>query len=171
MGRSRFIAILGFGLGCTRLASTRMTPLSVTRAPDLVASIADCRSRDLPPPITRDSTVQPRSGFLIVRISSTADPTWKGETSVWLVGPLEAQTKSARVSAPFARAEITGVGAGRYVARFSAIAHYARVDTVVVLEGGAAINVPMVATPSHACGFDGYKVVHPASDQNQPNER
>lgn len=168
----RYLGLLvSLVLGCTRVPAAHMAPLGDASPPDLVASIAQCHSRDPVPPITSDSGDSRRPHTLSVRLASTLDPAWRGQSSVWLVGPLEHHASSAQIVAPLARGTLTGVHPGRYAVRFRAIGHFSRVDTLIVEPTGMAITVPMVAAPAHSCGFDGYQIRVQPPTLRQPNER
>jgi hypothetical protein len=100
---------------------------------------------------------------LRVDLRSDHLPDWRGDGSVRLIGPLGGATRDRAISARGGTIVFPRVPAGRYVMRSIAIAHHARVDTLVVGEAGLTVVAPLKLLPSHSCGLPGDIIVKPST--------
>jgi hypothetical protein len=149
------VSVCSIVLGCAsgRVASTTL--------PDLRAMSGGCAE-----PTPRFALVQRDSGgmspgTLRVDVRSTVWPDWRGDVQLVLLGPLEASPALRRMTSHDADFEITGIDAGRYVVRVVALAHYGRVDTIVVPPRGLQVLARVDAHPSHYCRMTGTVIVPP----------
>jgi hypothetical protein len=86
---------------------------------------------------------------------------WRGESYLVVLGPLGGSVLERRLRSRVGEFELAALTAGTYVVRSGAIAHYGRVDTLLLSAAGRRVVAPLDPTPSHWCGFSGQVTVPP----------